>query len=641
MKFNSARSAVLLTAMMIVVGCGDTSTPNKISNSPVMESGSGIGGGAPIDDLGEETTTMTEPMELSSETESVAAAAVEPVKEETPATPEPVAVITEPVAAPAVKEAPAAVAKPVEATPEPVVAAANVAAVAPARKMPKTPAAATATAGKSDWTMWGGSPSRNMVSSATGLDLSFEPAESPAEGKNLVWTAPLGSQTYGNPIVAEGRVLVGTNNGGEYRPNHKGDRGCVLCFDEKDGTFLWQLTREKLPQGRVNDWPEQGVCSTPCVEDGLVYVATNRCELMCIDLAGFHDGENNGPYKDEVDTDKLDADIVWSLDMIDELGVFPHNLATSSPVIHGDMIFMLTSNGVDEAHLEVPSPRAPCFIAVNKKTGEVIWEDNSPALDSKAPAPFDNILHGQWGSPALGEVDGRLQVFMPGGDGVLYTYDAKSGELVWWFDLNPKDSAWELGGRGTRNAIISTPVFKDNSVLLAVGQDPEHGEGVGHLYRIDATRKGDVSPQIADGDGWKANPNSGEIWEFGGIDEDGSITGEKNGLIFRRTISTVAIDNGLVYAPDLSGFLHCVDFKTGEKKWVFDTFAAVWGSPMVVDGRVLMGDEDGEMVILEAGPELKEIETKVFNSSIYSTPTIANGLMFVSDRSRLYAFKVK
>ena len=115
------------------------------------------------------------------------------------------------------------------------------------------------------------------------------------------------------------------------------------------------------------------------------------------------------------------------------------------------------SNGVDEAHLEVPSPRAPCFIAVNKKTGELVWEDNSPALDSKAPAPFDNILHGQWGSPALGEVGGKMQAFMPGGDGVLYAYDVASGDLVWWFDLNPKDSAWELGGRGTRNAIISTP----------------------------------------------------------------------------------------------------------------------------------------------------------------------------------------
>lgn len=501
--------------------------------------------------------------------------------------------------------------------------------------------AATEGAITGDWTMWGGSPVRNMVSAAKGLDLTFEPAEVASEGKNIVWTATLGSQTYGNPIVAEGKVFVGTNNGGEYREAHKGDRGCLVCFDEADGKFLWQLTREKLPQGRVNDWPEQGICSTPCVENGRLYIATNRCELMCIDIEGFHDGENDGPYKDETDSEELDADIIWSLDMIEDLGVFPHNLATSSPVIHGDLIYLLTSNGVDEAHLEVPSPRAPCFIAVNKNTGELVWEDNSPAVDSKAPAPFDNILHGQWGSPAMGEVDGKMQVFMPGGDGVLYSYDALSGELVWWFDLNPKDSTWELGGRGTRNAIISTPVFAENSVLLAVGQDPEHGEGAGHLYRIDATKKGDVSPQVADGDTYTANPNSGQIWHVGGVDEDGSITGEKNGLLFRRTISTVAVSDGLVYAPDLSGFLHCIDFKTGDKKWVFDTFAAVWGSPMVVDGRVLMGDEDGEMVVLKAGPVLEELETKTFNSSIYSTPTIANGRMYVSDRSRLYAIKVQ
>ena len=493
-----------------------------------------------------------------------------------------------------------------------------------------------------DWSMWGGTPSRNMVNATTGVSLDFEAAENPEEGKNVVWTATLGSQTYGNPIVAGGKVFVGTNNGGEYREQHKGDRGCVLCFDETTGEFLWQLTREKLAAGRVNDWPEQGICSTPCVEDGFLYVATNRCELMCIDVEGFRDGENDGTYQDEVDSEETDADIVWSLDMIEELGVFPHNLATSSPVIHGDLILLLTSNGVDEAHLEVPSPRAPCFIAVNKKTGELVWEDNSPALDSKAPEEWGNILHGQWSSPAIGEIEGKAHVYMPGGDGVLYAYDAESGELVWWFDLNPKDSVWELGGRGSRNAIISTPVFIDNSVLLSVGQDPEHGEGVGHLYRIDATKTGDISPTIADGNGgYETNPNSGQIWHLGGVDEDGSITGEENALLYRRTISTVAVHDGLVYAPDLSGFLHCVDFETGEQKWEYDTFAAVWGSPMIVDGHVLLGDEDGELVILKAGDELEEIDTKMFNSSIYSTPTIANGVMFVSDRSRLYAIKLK
>lgn len=656
---NIYAKETFLSLLMVVaaIGCTDmasaptdpVATEDEMLMSP--EGGSGVGGGAPFA-IDEESAINSAFTEATPEGEPAA----ETTEEAAPAPEEAKAVSTE-VAEPAAKPEmktpetkPATEEKLAAAPAKEEAKAAPVEEAKPAAAEPKSEQAAASAkqkanvGGKSagDWSMWGGSPSRNMVNSSTGIDLDFEPAEDPADGKNVLWTAALGSQTYGNPIVAGGKVFVGTNNGGEYREKHKGDRGCVLCFNESDGKFLWQLTREKLPQGRVNDWPEQGICSTPVIEDGLMYVATNRCELMCIDVEGFHDGTNNGPYKDEVDTEELDADIVWSLDMIEELGVFPHNLATSSPVIHGDLILLVTSNGVDEAHLEVPSPRAPCFIAVNKKTGELVWEDNSPALDSKAPAPFDNILHGQWGSPALGEIDGKMQAFMPGGDGVLYSYDVATGELLWWFDLNPKDSAWELGGRGTRNAIISTPVFVENSVLLAVGQDPEHGEGVGHLYRIDATKKGDISTQIADGDGWKANPNSGEIWEVGGVDDDkGTITGEKNGLLFRRTISTVAVSDGLVYAPDLSGFLHCIDFKTGEKKWVFDTFAAVWGSPMVVDGRVLMGDEDGEMVILKAGDKLEELDTKTFNSSIYSTPTIANGVMYVSDRSRLYAIKVQ
>lgn len=473
-----------------------------------------------------------------------------------------------------------------------------------------------------DWPMWGGTLERNMVNASTGVDLGFQPPLDGQEGKNLLWVKSLGSQTYGNPIVAGGKVFVGTNNGGEYRPKYKGDLGVLLAFSEA-GDFLWQLSREKLPQGRVNDWPEQGICSTPAVEGDRMWVVTNRAELMCLDTEGFRDGENDGPITDEVDAEKEDADIIWNLDMIEELGVFPHNLATSSPLVLGDLVFLLTSNGVDEAHLDLPSPRAPSFLAVNKKTGEVVWEDNTP---------FDAILHGQWGSPSVGVVNGKPQVYFPGGDGWLYAFDPEKmgtdeDALIWKFDLNPKDSKWELGGRGTRNAIIATPVFIDNSVLLAVGQDPEHGEGIGHLYRIDATKTGDIT-------------KDGAIWHYGGADEDGSVTGKKGSEIFRRTLSTVAVDDGLVYAADLSGFVHCIDFENGKRIWQQDLMAAVWGSTMVLDGHVLIGNEDGVLTIYKAGREPEVVSELQFNSSIYSTPTVANGVLYVTDRSKLYAFKL-
>ncbi|MFH5806596.1 PQQ-binding-like beta-propeller repeat protein [Alienimonas sp. DA493] len=506
-----------------------------------------------------------------------------------------------------------------------------------AAQVVEDPAAAVARwTADGDWPMWGGDPFRNMVNAAPTVNADFQPETRRKEAKNVLWTAPLGSQTYGNPVVGGGKVLVGTNNGGEYRPQHVGDRGVVLCFDENDGSFLWQLTREKLPQGRVHDWPEQGICSTPVIEGDRVWVITNRCEVMCLDLDGFRDGTNDGDYQDEVDAEKEDADILWSLDMIEELGVFPHNLATSSPLILGDNLYFLTSNGVDEAHLEVPAPRAPCFLCLNKNTGEIVWEDNTP---------FDNILHGQWSSPCVAIVDGQAQVLFPGGDGILYAMDPAGdgdggGKILWQFDLNPKDSYWELGGRGTRNAVIATPVFADGYVYVGVGQDPEHGEGVGHFYKIDPTGSGDVSPTLMEDDKIVPNPNSKQVWHYGGEDTDGSVTGSKGELIYRRTMSTVAVHDGLVIAPDLSGFVHCLDAETGKRLWVYDMFAACWGSPMVADGKIFVGDEDGDLTVMELGREENVIEEKMFSSSVYSTPTIAHGKMFVSDRSRLYCFDV-
>lgn len=514
------------------------------------------------------------------------------------------------------------------------------------------------------WPMWGGAADRNMVNPAKGINFDFN-----LEDKGVLWTTKLGSQTYGNAIVSGGKVLVGTNNGAGIRPKYKADddKGVLLCFDSTSGKFSWQLTRDKLPSGRVNDWPLQGICSAPVVSGNRLWVVTNRCELMCLDLNGFHDGNNDGTVVNEVDTEKEDADIIWSLDMYKDLNVFPHNLATSSPVLYGDYIYILTSNGVDEAHLEVPAPDAPCFLAVHKDTGKVVF---------KANPPKENILHGQWGSPAVGKIGGVPQAVFPGGDGWVYSYHATTFELLWKFDLNPKDTKWELGGSGSRNSIIATPVIHNESVVIAVGQDPEHGEGVGHLWRIDGTLRGDISAELGKiGEPGKKNPKSGAIWHYGGAGEDGEP-------IFRRTMSTVAIHNGLVFAADLSGFVHCVDFKTGKRYWVHDLMSAIWGSPLYVDGKVMIGDEDGRLTIFDAGKdyaekrklvdaeihklelkkkktrdrkERKEIRNQIkkikstvapvqieseSGSAIYSTPTIANGVLFLTDRAKLYAVEL-
>ena len=245
-----------------------------------------------------------------------------------------------------------------------------------------------------------------------------------------------------------------------------------MAFREADGQFLWQMVHDKLAAGRVNDWPYQGVASSPLVEGDRVYYVSNRAELVCLDTQGFRDKENDGPVTDEKLAGEANGDVVWSYDMIEEVGSLPHNLANASPVSHGDLIFVSTSNGQDESHVNVPSPKSPAIIAVNKKTGKLVWEDNSVN---------ERILHGQWSSPTVGTIGGVVQVIHGQGDGWIRGYEALTGKKLWEFDLNPKDSVWPK----TRNEVISTPVVYEEKVYIANGQDPEHGEGVGHMYCID------------------------------------------------------------------------------------------------------------------------------------------------------------
>lgn len=427
-----------------------------------------------------------------------------------------------------------------------------------------------------NWPMWGGTPDRNMLSTMKGI-----PTEWDVESrKNVKWVVTLGSQSYGNPVIADGVVLVGTNNEAPRDPKIKGDKGVLMAFRESDGEFLYQIITDKLASGRVNDWPFQGIASAPLVESGTGWYVNNRAEVVAF----------------EVKTGK----ILWKFDMMEEVGAHPHNLANCSPVAHGDLLFIHTSNGQDESHVNIPSPRAPAIIALNKKDGKLVWEDNSVE---------DRILHGQWASPAVAEIGGVVQVVSPQGDGWVRGYEAMTGKKLWEFDTNPKDSVWPK----TRNEVISTPIIHNNRVYIANGQDPEHGEGPGHLYAIDATKRGDIT-------------QSGRLWHYDKI---------------RRSISTGALLDGILYYADFSGFLHAIEADTGKNLWTYDMLAAMWGSPMIIDGKIYLGDEDGDVVVLATGKEMKLLAEMNMGSSVYCTPVPANGVLYIANRNQLYAIAAK
>lgn len=446
--------------------------------------------------------------------------------------------------------------------------------------------------------LFGEFPTRNSISAETGLPATWDVET----GANILWSEPAGSQSYAGPVVAGGRVYIGTNNGGERNPKIIGDRGVVMAFDAQKGDFLWQMATPKLPSGRVHDWPQQGVCSTPFVEGDRLYYTSNQAHILALDVAGFKNG--NDGQTDEKETSPTDGDVIWSYDLMAEADVFPHNLAASSPLVVDGLVYVTTGNGVDEGHVNLPSPMAPSFVALDQKTGKLVWE---------SAAPGNKIIHGNWSNAAYGIVKGKPQVVFGGGDGWVYGFEPKTGKLLWEFDANPKDAVYRLGGSGTKNDIIATPVVYDDKVFVGVGQDPEHGEGVGNLWAIDASMTGDIS-------------GKGAVWNRGGDD-------------FHRTISTVAIHEGIVYAADLSGFLYALDVKTGALHWKHDMLAAVWASPLVADGKVYLGDEDGDVTVLATGKTKKVLGEMNMGTSVYATPYPKDGVLYILARNRVFAVK--
>ena len=485
-----------------------------------------------------------------------------------------------------------------------------------------------------DWPEWGRDASRNFISSEKNLPSTFSPGEidkkteevKMSTTENLRWVVKLGSQSYGNPVVAKGKVLVGTNNETPRNPNHKGDRGVVMCFEESTGKFLWQLVVPKLGAGKVSDWEYLGICSSPLVDGDRVYVITNRCEVVCLDLNGLENG-NDGPFKKEAQyiagpnqpASKLsatDADIIWRYDMREELGVFPHNIASSSVLMVGNNLYVTTSNGQDWSHVNIPSPKSPCLIVLDKTTGKLLGEERSGI--------GFRLLHCNWSSPSYGKVDTQSLIFFGAGDGFCYAFNpepVKEGDdfaylkEIWKYDCNPPEYKTNEGkpikypsAKGV-SEVIGTPVFYKNRVYIATGQDPEHGQGVGMLSCIDATKTGDIS-------------TTGAIWTYKKL---------------HRSISTVAISEGLLYAADFTGRLHCLDADTGKVYWVHDTESNIWSSPLVADAKVYLGNEDGVLSVFAAGKKLKILNTVELPASIYASPIAANSVLYIATQTHLYA----
>ena len=496
-----------------------------------------------------------------------------------------------------------------------------------------------------DWPMLGRDGRRNSVSIEVGAPTEWSVKQTEdgrviRESRGIRWSAPLGSATHSSPVVSGGLVWIGTNSSKPGADVHS----VLKCFRVADGKQVYEYDSPKLGT-RIHDAGWTGLGSSPLIEGDRLWLTTNRSEVLCLDIGPLLRSE--GPPRE-----------LWRLDLIKTFDTFPHapSMGPARPCSIGPSwngrIFVTISNGVDDTHKNVPKPDAPSLVCLNKETGEVYWKDNSPG---------PNILITQFSSPTVAAIRGQVQVIVPQGDGWLRAFDPMTGEKLWEFDVNPKASVYSY--RGTRNSLLGCAVVYEDRVYLASGRDVEQGEGPGRLVCIDATRRGDVSSELAvDADnqplprrriqavdpqaGEKAvpNPNSALIWEF-------VSSGKQFEDAIYRTINSVAIAKGLVIAADISGLVHCFDAQTGQRYWRHDMMAAVWASPLIVDNTVYVADEDGDVAIfgLSAVPNvaMRKLNTEqqplheiAMGNSICGSPAFANGVLYLANRNELFAIAV-
>jgi len=489
-----------------------------------------------------------------------------------------------------------------------------------------------------DWPQWGRTPQRDMVSSERGLPDTFEPVRQSAatrsatapttRPRHVKWYLPIGVRANATPVVAQGRVLMGsaTRPAASVRSSDQG-AGLLQCVDEQTGQLLWQLRMPQLPEKLApHSDSGYGLCSTPAIDGDRAYLVSNRGEVLCLDLRGQSDG-NDGPYTDEgvflagfdpktaspappVAVGKSDGDIVWLFDMIGQLKAHPHDGSSSSVLPHDGLLYVGTGNGKAKSDKDTLEPLAPSLIALDMATGRLVAQDRQQI--------GTRLLKGQWSSPALCQLNGKSLIVYGGGDGFCYAFEParRSADgtvseltLAWRTDANPpqyrqrdgQDIPYKKGSRDGPSEIVGTPVCVDGLIYVTVGRDPAYGPGEGCLTCLDA-RTGEVR------------------WRYTGL---------------ARTVSTVALAGELLFAADQTGALHCLDPMTGKPHWQQRVGTNIWSSPLVADGKVFVGTSQGLSII----PATRAVERHraIGMGPVVSSPIAANGVLFVASQQMLYA----
>ena len=285
--------------------------------------------------------------------------------------------------------------------------------------------------------------------------------------------------------------------------------------------------------------------------------------------------------------------ILWDRPLTDEYGaVTTHGGRTTSPIVEGDKV-ILNTLVLAWGDLNRPGNR---YFAFDKKTGQTIW------ISSPQSRHYDT----NYSSPIVADINGTRALIVGGTDGAYHALKVNTGEKIWSIEVS-------------KRAILNSALFRDNVAYITHGEENLDTTEMGLIAAVDATGTGALA---ADAYKWRTRG-------------------------FLPTFASPVMDGERLYTMDNSAIVGAFDLKTGAKLWEKTLGTLQKGSPVLADGKLYVGTENGKFFILQpsaTGVEVLDedwLGSQQSPEAIVASPIVADGRVYVTSMDAMYAIGKK